>query len=167
MSRRPRIANPPSPIEDVFAFPKFSQTASRRCGSQVVRQRSAKPLFVGSIPTRTSNSMHEQVGVIDGDGGIRRWIHPTNGCEQWEITLVGISKKRSKYTLKYGKLAAKAILRSEILDSRSYFADGFIVKCDRRGVGMVDDGALKASGRKAVRVRIPPSARNRSWGEDA
>jgi hypothetical protein len=26
-----------------------------RRGSQVVRQRSAKPLFVGSIPTRASN----------------------------------------------------------------------------------------------------------------
>jgi hypothetical protein len=29
-----------------------------RRGSQVVRQRSAKPLFVGSIPTRASNQIH-------------------------------------------------------------------------------------------------------------
>lgn len=77
-------------------------------------------------------------GVIDGDGGIRRWIHPANGREQWVIRIVGASKPflawiegiverlwqvhgamhvqvrkaphRPLYTLKYGKLAAKVIL---------------------------------------------------------
>ena len=78
-------------------------------------------------------------GVIDGDGNIRRWIHPTNGREQWTVRIVGCSRpflsrlqntiKRSwhlkgalhaegrtsenrhtKYTLKFGKLAAKSML---------------------------------------------------------
>jgi len=78
-------------------------------------------------------------GVIDGDGNIRRWIHPTNGREQWTVRVYGGSKPflswlqeelerlwsvqgglheedsdgrhHTKYTLKYGKLAAKVILR--------------------------------------------------------
>lgn len=77
-------------------------------------------------------------GVIDGDGNIRRWLHPTNGHEQWTLRIYGASrpflhwlantterlwslkggvhkeagKKRKNplYTLKYGKLAAKVIL---------------------------------------------------------
>ncbi len=78
-------------------------------------------------------------GVIDGDGNIRRWIHPTNGREQWAIRIYGGSKpflqwiqettKRlwhvegglheeqpreprhhMQYILKYGKIAAKVIL---------------------------------------------------------
>ncbi len=78
-------------------------------------------------------------GVIDGDGGIRRWQHPTNGREQWAVRIVGCSKpflvwlqetsrrlwgvvgtlheelgrdarRHMKYTLTFGKLAAKVIL---------------------------------------------------------
>lgn len=79
-------------------------------------------------------------GVIDGDGNIRRWIHPTNGREQWTLRIYGCSRpfldwiratvtrlwslegamceeegnaetrRHAKYTLKYGKLAAKVIL---------------------------------------------------------
>jgi hypothetical protein len=33
---------------------KFSYTVVLRRGTQVVRERSAKPLYVGSIPTRAS-----------------------------------------------------------------------------------------------------------------
>ena len=78
-------------------------------------------------------------GVIDGDGNIRRWQHPTNGREQWTVRIYGCSepflkwlrdsidrlwrvrgglhqemakdsRHHTKYTLKYGKLAAKVIL---------------------------------------------------------
>ena len=78
-------------------------------------------------------------GAIDGDGNIRRWRHPTNGREQWTVRLVGCSEpflrwiqgqvrtlwqvegrihaeaprtpaRHTKYTLKFGKLAAKVIL---------------------------------------------------------
>ena len=78
-------------------------------------------------------------GVIDGDGNIRRWQHPTNGREQWAVRIYGASKPfirwlqatterlwrvrgfiyyskpqnerhHTLYTLKYGKLAAKVIL---------------------------------------------------------
>src|SRR3990167_1999126 len=31
-------------------------------------------------------------GVIDGDGNIRRWQHPTNGREQWSVRIVGASQ---------------------------------------------------------------------------
>jgi hypothetical protein len=33
-------------------------------GTQVVRERSAKPLCVGSIPTRASNTLNELVEII-------------------------------------------------------------------------------------------------------
>lgn len=78
-------------------------------------------------------------GVIDGDGNIRRWIHPTNGREQWTVRIYGASHAfiewlrvtierlwrvrglihsrepknehhHTLHTLKYGKLAARVIL---------------------------------------------------------
>lgn len=78
-------------------------------------------------------------GVIDGDGNIRRWRHPTNGREQWAVRIYGASepfirwlqatverlwhvrgfvyrrrpqneRHHTLYTLKYGKLAARVIL---------------------------------------------------------
>ena len=78
-------------------------------------------------------------GVIDGDGNIRRWQHPTNGREQWAVRIYGASepfirwlqatverlwsvrgfvysqqpkdeRRHTLYTLKYGKLAARVIL---------------------------------------------------------
>ena len=77
-------------------------------------------------------------GVIDGDGNIRRWVHPTNARQQWTARIVSASKPflqwightvtqiwqvsgalheerrkpphHSLYTLKFGKLAAKVIL---------------------------------------------------------
>ena len=36
---------------------KFRYTVGLRRGTQVVRERSAKPLYVGSIPTRASTSI--------------------------------------------------------------------------------------------------------------
>lgn len=74
-------------------------------------------------------------GLIDGDGNIRRWIHSGNGGEQWSLRIWSGSRRfcewlqhiiehllKAKgrihletrrfhlYTLKYGKVAAKAIL---------------------------------------------------------
>ena len=78
-------------------------------------------------------------GVIDGDGNIRRWQHPTNGREQWALRIYGASepfiswlqatverlwcvrglvhhrqpqdeRHHTLHTLKYGKLAARVIL---------------------------------------------------------
>lgn len=85
-------------------------------------------------------------GVIDGDGNIHRWRHPTNGREQWTIRIYSASEPflrwivstverlwrvrgrlhqeimeeerlHTKYTLKFGKLAAKVIL------SKCYYPD--------------------------------------------
>lgn len=73
-------------------------------------------------------------GVIDGDGGMQRWIHPTNGREQWNLRVASGSKNflvwlkdiveetigvrgklyresATQFRLKYGKMAAKEIIR--------------------------------------------------------
>ena len=78
-------------------------------------------------------------GVIDGDGNIRRWIHPSNQGEQWVLRIYSGSKdfviwlqksieqsfgalgrvhkeehlgKHDTYILKYGKIAAVKILKT-------------------------------------------------------
>jgi hypothetical protein len=79
-------------------------------------------------------------GLIDGDGCIRSWTHPTNLHEQWSLRVYSGSKKfitwlrhtieiylgckgrihpefkaawkKPVYTLKYGKIAAKVILKN-------------------------------------------------------
>ncbi len=76
-------------------------------------------------------------GLIDGDGSIRKWIHPSNKREQWSLRIYSCSasftewlqksiervlrakgrvhrEKRKKpraelFVLKYGKIAAKAV----------------------------------------------------------
>jgi len=74
-------------------------------------------------------------GVIDGDGCIRRWQHPSNDREQWSLRIYSASKAfldwleevvrhrwqvtgkiheeqrrtNSLFTLKYGKMAARVI----------------------------------------------------------
>lgn len=73
-------------------------------------------------------------GVIDGDGCIRRWIHPTNNREQWSLRIYSGSdvfikwlenKTRALFkiegrihdqgnkvwALKYGKMPAREIAR--------------------------------------------------------
>ena len=94
-------------------------------------------------------------GVIDGDGSIRSWTHPTNGREQWSVQVVSASEKfilwlsaqieqlwnvkgqiheetpkieryHTKYTLKYGKLAAKHIL------TNSYYPGSFALERKRK-----------------------------------
>lgn len=76
-------------------------------------------------------------GVIDGDGNVRRWIHPTNLHEQWEVRICSASHKfvdwlqeqiqdlfqvtgiliinnppnrNPMYVLKFGKMAARQLL---------------------------------------------------------
>lgn len=78
-------------------------------------------------------------GVIDGDGCIRKWIHPSNGRTQWEVKIVSGSpdfidwlelqienvykvtgslavapvsriRKNPLFILKFGKMAAQKIL---------------------------------------------------------
>ena len=82
-------------------------------------------------------------GIIDGDGDIRRWIHPTNKREQWALRITSGSKLflqwlrkginenlrvdgkihlqktqgRSLFKLKFGKIAAKIILSKCYFDS--------------------------------------------------
>lgn len=79
-------------------------------------------------------------GIIDGDGCIRRWTHPSNNKEQWSLRIYSSSikflgwlqkeieqllhargrihkdeKEKPKadlYTLKYGKLAAQVIFNN-------------------------------------------------------
>jgi len=79
-------------------------------------------------------------GIIDGDGCLRSWIHPSNNHEQWSLRIFSGSKVFIKwlesrieeatgcrgrihsdfgphrihqlYTLKYGKLAAAGILKN-------------------------------------------------------
>lgn len=73
-------------------------------------------------------------GVIDGDGCIRRWIHPSNNREQWSLriysgsgifiewlkdTIASLLKIQGKiyretateWILKYGKMAARIIVQ--------------------------------------------------------
>ena len=73
-------------------------------------------------------------GVIDGDGGIRGWIHPSNGGEQWVLRIYSAApvftewiknaietwfnvkgrvhlNKVKVFTVKFGKLAAQRILK--------------------------------------------------------
>jgi len=93
-------------------------------------------------------------GIIDGDGNIRKWIHPTNKKEQWSLRIYspslffmewlhreiaylfkakGCIHKYIKekplvdmFTLKYGKMAAKAILK------RCYYKNA--LSLDRKAV---------------------------------
>jgi hypothetical protein len=44
---------------------KFRYTFIPGRGTQVVRERSAKPLYVGSIPTRASNNSPIKIGIAD------------------------------------------------------------------------------------------------------
>ncbi len=73
-------------------------------------------------------------GLIDGDGGMQRWIHRTNGGEQWNLRIASGSEKflrwlqgkieiemgakgrlhssgPTQFRLKYGKMAARAIVK--------------------------------------------------------
>ena len=89
-------------------------------------------------------------GIIDGDGNIHTWIHPTNAHRQWALRIVSASpifaswlkneietyfgvrgrlyaykhsgKKNFINILKFGKLATKVILQN------TYYSDAFALK---------------------------------------
>ena len=84
-------------------------------------------------------------GVIDGDGSICKWIHPSNKREQWNLKIHSGAKKFSKWlhttielllkiqgkiyvdhrgvwVLKYGKMAAREIAK------RCYLRNGIGLK---------------------------------------
>ncbi len=83
-------------------------------------------------------------GLIDGDGCIRRWVHPSNKREQWSLRIYSGSKdflewlsekikinfnilgklhknenRNTVYVLKFGKMAAREITK------RCYYANCF------------------------------------------
>lgn len=93
-----------------------------------------KSLTVGSLNVSHKYFVDFLRGIIDGDGCIRRWTHPSNHREQWSLRIYsgsGIFIKWLKsvigsvfhaegkiyketdrlWILKYGKMAAKEILR--------------------------------------------------------
>jgi hypothetical protein len=103
-----------------------------------------KSLTLGELKIPDSGFADFLRGVIDGDGSIRSWIHPTNGNEQWSLRVYSgaqvfiewLQRKTEElflakgrihfrkkgnglYTLKFGKLAAQRIL------SRCYYEDCF------------------------------------------
>lgn len=100
---------------------------------------SNKSLTLKSVHVPPENFIDFLRGIIDGDGNIRRWIHPQNKKEQWVLRIYSGSRhfiewirerteeilrvrgkihfdkgKHSQgcYILKYGKMAAKVILKN-------------------------------------------------------
>ena len=97
-----------------------------------------KSLTLGAIKIPNQYFIDFLRGLIDGDGCIRRWIHPSNNREQWSLRIYSGSEsfmewlqgsiericrvkgrlhqdRRKKprvdlFVLKYGKVAAKVIL---------------------------------------------------------
>ena len=94
-----------------------------------------KSLTLGELKVPTKWFSDFVRGVIDGDGSIRKWIHPSNGVEQWSLRIYSAAplflswleqrvekhflvkgqihkNQKSVSVLKYGKLAAKQILEN-------------------------------------------------------
>lgn len=96
-----------------------------------------KSLILGELRVPKAYFVDFLRGVIDGDGNIRRWIHPSNKREQWELRVYSGSEqfiawlrttiekafkvtgviitnqsldKNPLYVLKFGKMAAREIL---------------------------------------------------------
>jgi len=91
-----------------------------------------KSLTLGQIKVENKYFVDFLRGVIDGDGCIRTWIHPTNKREQWSLRIYSGSEgfinwlnnvvehflrvcgkvhknATNTWVLKYGKMAAKEI----------------------------------------------------------
>ncbi len=91
-----------------------------------------KSLTIGSIKVSERYFVDFLRGLIDGDGCIRRWIHPSNHGEQWSLRIYSGSEKflswlkdrvacilrangktyynsTDSWTLKFGKMAARKI----------------------------------------------------------
>jgi hypothetical protein len=111
-------------------------------------------------------------GVIDGDGSIRKWLHPSNKAEQWSLRIyssafvfikwlqkeiqrlllakgrIHRSKQKSKaniYVLKYGKIAAKNILQS------CYYQKALVME---RKAGLAKECCLSGSGWKNYKAAV-------------
>ena len=95
-----------------------------------------KSLTLGCIKVPDEYFSYFLRGIIDGDGDIHRWVHPTNKHEQWALRITTGSEKFANwllksieriiavkgrmysrkdgknilYKLKFGKIAAKIIL---------------------------------------------------------
>ena len=99
-----------------------------------------KSLTVGSLNVSHKYFVDFLRGLIDGDGCIRRWIHPSNNREQWSLRIYSGSamfikwlrnvteyalrvkgkiykETDRRWVLKYGKMAAKEIVE------RCYYKD--------------------------------------------
>lgn len=98
-----------------------------------------KSLILGSLEIPNRYFADFLRGVIDGDGNINTWIHPSNGNRQWALRIFsaasdftcwlktriedkfsvrgkiheskGSDRENSIFSLKFGKLAAKVILK--------------------------------------------------------
>ena len=107
--------------------------------------RQNKSLILGALHVPNRYFMDFLRGVIDGDGCIRNWIHPTNRREQWSLRIYSGSEKfiswlsdeiagllevfgkiynsrENLWVLKYGKMAAREIIR------RCYYKNCFGLK---------------------------------------
>jgi len=103
-----------------------------------------KSLTIGEVKVPSKFFVDFLRGLIDGDGSIRSWTHPTNFREQWSLRIYSGSKKflewldgeikkylevsgqlyqhnkqSTQYVLKFGKMAAKIILK------QCYYANSF------------------------------------------
>jgi len=94
----------------------------------------SKSLTLGHVNVPKTYFTNFLRGLIDGDGGMQRWIHPTNKREQWNLRIASGSIKflewlqdniekimgvtgrlhkesSTRFRLKYGKMAARVIVR--------------------------------------------------------
>lgn len=96
--------------------------------------RPNKSLTIGSLNVSRKYFADFFRGLIDGDGCIRKWVHPSNNREQWNLRIASGSgvfikwlncaaehllhikgrvhmETHKKWVLKYGKMAAKEIAK--------------------------------------------------------
>ncbi|MFH1201463.1 MAG: LAGLIDADG family homing endonuclease [Candidatus Omnitrophota bacterium] len=101
-----------------------------------------KSLVLGRIKVPGDYFLDFLRGLIDGDGGIQRWIHRTNKREQWNLRITSGSRKflmwlknkiekiigtkgklycqaKNQFRVKYGKMAARIIVQ------RCYYKNSF------------------------------------------
>ena len=112
----------------------------------------AKSLTIGPLAVPNDGFADFLRGMIDGDGNIRRWRHPSNGREQWTVRIYSASlpfvqwlremvdrlwrvsgrihketlgRVNPLYTLKFGKLASRVVLE------QCHYGDGFALRRKR------------------------------------
>ncbi len=101
-----------------------------------------KSVTLGALKIPNRNFVDFLRGLIDGDGSIRRWIHPSNKREQWSLRIYSGSGKfigwlnnktgqllkvcgkihknaNNTWVLKYGKMAARVIAQ------KCYYKEAF------------------------------------------